>query len=301
MSVPIDLRFSLIDPPTPEPPRTIYDDLVNMPDPIKMSLTVRIFNYDDVGLYMRVDAYNSAWTFNSYNAGLLGSGLNMYYSMDRMGQRAKPPSETTEVITVRLRAYTDAGYTILKWTFTRSVTITLIKSDDGSWTQDMLNDFDDGTTQGWSYTFEYGSGMGTGWFKAYTDYVLSPPYSLNLKGYGSGDPCGWSIWKSITTPNRENVFAIFDIRWARSTVAGGELMGYLKRMEIRKDSDVLLYVGRAHDDVAVDYVPNHRWIRVVVKLPKNSTFTLKAFMDAHRIAGWFLYTWLDDFKIISRA
>jgi len=300
MPVPIDLRFSNVDPPLPDPPKTIYGDLVNLPDPVKLSLTVRVFNYDDVGLYMRVDAYKAGWTFSSYDLGLLGSGANMYYSMDRIGQRAKPASATFETITVRLRAYTDAGYTTLKWTFERVIDVVYLNTADGSWTQDMLNNFDDGTVQGWSYTFEYGCSLGTGWFKAWTDYVLSPAYSLNLKCVPSGDPTGYSIWKSVTTPDRENVFAIFDIRLARSNIGGGEVYGYLKRMEIRKDSDVLLMVGRIHDDLSVDYVPNHRWIRVIVKLPRNTTFNIKAFIDGHRVTGWFAYIWLDDFKIISK-
>ena len=70
----IELRLSDVDPPAPEPKRTIYRDIVNLPDPAKFGLTIRYFNYDDVGLYFQITGSATGYTFGTVNLGLLASG-----------------------------------------------------------------------------------------------------------------------------------------------------------------------------------------------------------------------------------
>lgn len=279
-------------------PRSIYADLVNLPDPVYLGLTVRIFNYDDVGLYMRVDGYAAGWTFTSNDLGLLASGGNMYRNLDNFGNRAKPASAVSETVTVRLRAYTDSGYTNLKWTFERVVDIVFIKSDDGSWTQDFLNNFDDGTVQGWAVANISGSETGYPTIGVYTDYVLSAPYSLGWVTASILNVQGSSrLYKSFTTPNRNIVYAIFDVRYLNLTYAG------LKNLQWTRDypGTLLVFIGRPFDTVYAAYVPSGKWMRVVVLLPKNTAVQINI-VGQHYQPDYATRSriYVDDFKIISK-
>lgn len=243
----IDLRFSNVDPPTPEPRKTIYSDLVDLPDPVVIGVTVRAFNYDSVGLYMKVDATLAGWTFTTFNLGLLGSGANVYNNLDNFGTRAKPGSETTETIVMRLRAYTDSGYTDLKWTFQRNLIVIFIKSDDGSWTTDLLNDFDDGTVQGW--LAEALGPYGTIVISVETDYVLSAPYSCRMRNYSHyAGPYVGQTW--------------------------------LHGLYIWKDAGEVIHLGKAYrSSQNTDYVPRDKWMRLVIPLASGETFELGIVTD----------------------
>ncbi|MCL6579207.1 MAG: hypothetical protein K6T73_07455, partial [Candidatus Bathyarchaeota archaeon] len=86
----IELRLSDVDPPAPEPKRTIYRDIANLPDPVKLGLTIRYFNHDDVGLYFQITGSGTGYTFGTVNLGLLASGKNAYINLDEFASRAKP-------------------------------------------------------------------------------------------------------------------------------------------------------------------------------------------------------------------
>jgi len=287
----------------PVKPHSIYSDLVNLPDPLKLGLTVRIFNYDAVTLYMRVDGYATGWTFTTNDLGAVASGGNIYRNLDEFGTRAKPAAETTETITVRLRAYTDAGYTDLKWTYERVITVVMIKSDDGSWTQDVINNFDDGTVQGWAATY---GGVDAGLWNQLvvaTDYVLSPPYSLRGGLRHTTHACeAWQrLYKSFATPNRNKVYAIVDMRhWPYAGLAE-----YSKNVSLRNGTaDVtLVFLGRPSDTVLEHYIPVNRWIRAIAPLPKNTTLEVQILRYVY-IYAWGLDSWtyvnVDDFRIISK-
>jgi len=307
MSVKVDLRFSDVDPPALEPKRSIYTDLMNLPDPVLLGLTVRIFNYDNVGLYMQVDGYGTGWTFTTNNIGLLGSGADMYSNLDNFGSRAKPGSEVSEQITVRLRAYTDAGYLNLKWTFERIIDMIFIKSDDGSWTGDFYDNFDDGTVMGWAVANEQNNTAGYPQIQVRTDYVLSAPYSIRMV----------QRWNAAHTIYQQGLY-------------------------LRKGSDLLIKIGKGSIETGgacsvfgqVDLIPVNKWIRAVMPLPRNTLVEVqiadelssayaggcwtvrgrlyKSFTtpDRNRVyaimdlragrSGSVGYCWMDDFKIISK-
>ena len=302
----IDLRLTDVDPPDREPPRTIYRDLLNLPDPLVLGVTIRYFNFDEIGLYFRVTGKGVGYTFGTVDLGLLGSGTNAYRNLDNFGSRSKPGAETTEAINLILRAYTDAGYTNLRWTYTRTVTIIYIDSSDPSYTVDELDNFDDGTIMGWAATHEWENTVATVLAVA-QDYVLSPPFSLKLDFRGPGGvlctPVTKEIrerlYKSFTTPDKNLVYLIADIRIAK----GGHYpqYSYPKYWATDKDDERLIFIGRSYDTVTEIYIPLDKWMRVVAPLPKNETFDVRFRFDIlskHVTAG--LYVWLDDFKIISK-
>jgi len=291
----VEFRVGVTEPPTSEPKRSIYTDLVNMPDPLKLGIDIRIYNYDDVGLYMRIDGYNAAWTCGTVNCGLVASGANLLQWLDQWASRAKPAAATTEVITIRLRAYTDAGYSNLKWTYTRSITVVMIKSDDGSWTQDILNNFDDGTLQGWSKALLEGSNGDVNGISA--DFCLSSPYSFRADTRQVGGGVRHQFQKAITTPNKNNVFAIINVRFSDAHQPGN--VG-LKNFQVLYNSTLLLFVGLAYAGNAAETLPNNRWFRVIVPLPRNTSLTLKLHCYGYSLANWDMRTWIDDFMLISK-
>jgi hypothetical protein len=304
----IELRLSNIDPPAPEPKRTIYRDIVNLPDPVKLGLTIRYFNHDDVGLYFQITGSGTGYTFGTVNLGLLASGADAYQNLDEFASRAKPSAsdlpngEKEENITLILKAYTDSGYTNLKWTFERVVTVHWINSADPAFTVDFLNNFDDGTVQGWAAANEIGNDTGYPTVTVATDYVLSPPYSLRMKQYFAATGLGQKrarLYKSFTTPNKDKIYAIMDIRVGSTDPT----YHYQKNLRIQQDTTLLIWLGKPYDTATADYIPEGKWIRVVVPLPKNTTLEIRIIHEAYAASsgsGIYLYLWLDDFKIISK-
>lgn len=299
----IDLRVSNVSPPSPDAKRTIYRDIVNLPDPVKLGITVRMFNYDSITLYFQMTGSGTGYTFGTVNIGAVGTGANIYRNLDEFGSRAKPAAETTETITLTLKAYSDAGYTNLVWTFNREVTVVFIKSNDPSYTVDVSNNFDDGTVQGWAASNDLNNDPGYPTATIQIDYVLSPPYSLRMTSQrtnaGGNIEVRSRLYKAFTTPNKDIAYAIFDLRI--STYPAGWGNG-IKNVSIRQDAVAKIYLGRPYDTADADYVPIAKWIRCIIPLPKNVSVTLDIFEDV--FLRWYgtnyWYIWLDDFKIISK-
>lgn len=304
-------------------PKTIYSDIVNMPDPMLLGVTIHYHNYSDITLYMKIFGSGpTGWNTNSVELGSLTSGNSAYINLDNILSRTKPLGATTEMITLILRGYTDAGYSILFAEFTRTVTVIFIKSDDGSWTTDFSDNFNDGTVQGWAGAHIDAGGTvadyGTISVAVTTDYVLSPPYSLKLRDYGSSQYSAttWYLWcraklyKQFTTPNRSSVFGIIDLHISGSASGGiSSYTVYGKQIKILQDSTTLIYLGKEPDVVESNYVPKDKWIRIVIPLPANTTLTLNiisAVLVKFVSTGGGstqttnLFSWLDDFKIISK-
>ncbi len=237
----IDLRFSGLERPTPEPRKTIYSDLVSLPDPVELGVTVRAFNYDSVTLYMKVDAVLAGWSFTTKTLGAIGAGANIYENLDDFGSRTKPVAEVTETIVLRLWAYTDAGYTNLKWYYERNLVMIFIKSDDGSWATDLSNNFDDGTVQGWAVELLVGSYIVC---EVETDFVLSVPNSCRMDNYTS---VGSVYIASVYGP---------------------------KGLYVWRDAVEISHLGKAYVANYDRYVPRNKWMRIVVPLPVDDTFEL---------------------------
>jgi len=292
--------FLVAEDEPPLRPHSIYTDLVNLPDPVRLGLTIRVYNYDDVTLYMRVDAYNASWTFSTVDLGSLGSGSSAYYHLDQWGQRAKPASAVTEPITVRLRAYTDAGYTNLKWTYTRIVTVVMIKSDDGSWTQDVLNNFDDGTVQGWAAAGVSNMAGGYPTIAVVTDYVLSIPNSCKLTQRPALEcTLGSSrLYKSFTTADRSQVYAIADVRCRAVKTPNPE--NWLAYIQAWRAGVTFLQCGYFTGTEVADRIPGDRWLRVVFPLPRNQSVEVSLVLGVRHCRSQDGIMWLDDFRIISK-
>lgn len=287
--------------------RSIYGDLPNLPDPLKLGLSVRIFNYDSVSLYMQVLGAGTGWTFTTTNAGVLAAGSNMVVNIDQFGSRAKPAAETLESVTITLKAYTDAGYSALKWTYDRVVSVVLIKSDDGSWAVDQLDNFDDGTVQGWAVANENNNTGGYPQIAVDSAQALSAPYSLKMT----------QLCNAAHTAYQHYVHVAFNAVNLVSIGSGGFGTG-----------------SNCAAGDAADRMPTAKWMRTVTPLTPNLTAALyirnwamsyyslmctslrgrfsKNFTTANKAqvyaivnyrvtrSGAYAYTWIDDFEIVSK-
>ena len=285
-------------------PKTVYTDIVTLPDPMLLGITIHYYNHSDDTLYMKIFGSGPIpWSSNAVELGSLGSGLNTYVHLDNFLSRTKPSAETTEVLTLTLRGYSDAGYSQLVYEFQRTCTVIMIKSDDGSWTQDVLNNFDDGTVQGWSILKEAGDNYyGPPTLSVATDYILSAPYSL--KGYYAvlNMPIRIRVYKSFTLPNKTQIYAIFNVRASSSATDG--YIKYLKFSYYYSDVETtLIFLGKDEDIGGTgNNIPKNKWMRIVVPLPANITAELRVILKGFKVTsgGRDLILWLDDFKIISK-
>jgi len=295
----IDLRFTGTDPPNPEPPCVLYRDIVDLPDPTWLGLTIRYFDDDVVALYFQITGDNANYSFQTVQLGRLDAGTNDYQNLDAFASRPKPlpadlpGGEWVEPVDLVLKAYTDAAYTNLKWTFTKTLFIHWINSADATFSVDVLNDFDDGTVQGWAAASEYGDIVAS--VGVASDYVLSTPYSLRLNNYSpSGGTMNQArIYKSFTTPNKSKIFAIIDIRTCTNFYNNGIL--------ISRDSSILVQIGKRVFETA-NSAPRGKWMRIVVPLPANTTLELRISYKSSFQAQPYNqnFMWLDDFKILSK-
>ena len=259
---------------------------------------------------MQITGSGTGYTFGTVNLGLLGAGSSAYINLDEFASKAKPApgalpdGELEENITLTLNAYTDAGYSALKWTYERTVIVYWINSNDASFTTDYDDDFDDGTTMGWSAVDESHNQGGYPIIAARTDYVLSASYSCRCDE--NPDTCPNHVRsrmeKAITTPNRAKVFAIINVRLHKMS-GGGRVCG-AKYLQIRYDGNILVQLGFYDSVAGGDNLPINKWMRIVVALPSNSSITMEIAYDVYPSTcggnGDTSYFWQDDFKVVSK-
>lgn len=283
-------------------PKTIYSDIVSMPDPMLLGVTIHYYNHSDGTLYMKIFGSGTGWSSNSVALGALGTGTNNYYNLDNFLSRAKPAAATTETITLTLKGYSDAGYTTELYSFSRTVTVIFIKSDDGTWTEDFSDNFNDGTVQGWAIVPVAPTASAT--VAVATDYVLSTVYSLkasivgNLAGSDAERIISAYTHKTFATPNKTTVYAIINFRYAKG---GASVAG--KGIYLKNDATILITLGLPWlNSVAADTFPLNKWCRCVVPIPANTSVKIVVLYSfCHYFKAVVTdYSWLDDFKIISK-
>lgn len=295
----IDLRFSSVDPPDPDPPKTIYRDCYNLPATLNLGLTIRFFNFDDITLYFRVTGSGPGYTFGTVDLGSLLTGTNAYKNLDQFATRINPFAEVEEEVTITLRAYSDAGYTDLRWTYERIVHVVIVRSNDPSYTVDVLNDFDDGTAQGWAVrNVANCAPIGSVEF----DYSLSAPdsYRMHMEPTSGNAEIAAEYYKSFTTPNKDIIYAIIDWRFTRGPTQPAHAIP--KNAELYWGAVLKLFLGKPWVTGTEVCLTADRWIRRVIPLPKNETQELKIRYRYHHDGayGATCRCWIDDFKIISK-
>lgn len=287
-------------------PNPIHMDIRALPSIVTLNMALIVTNLDVVPLYLKVRAVATGWSFTTKTLGRVGVTETVQFYLENWGTRSKPSNEVTDVVTVTFDAYYDESYLIKRGETSTTFNVHFIDSSSPEWTVDALNNFDDGTPQGWTGSVTYGV------YSIGVDgtYKRSPPYSLRVQNYDYYGRTGCytyypeiRLWKQFTTPDRDEIYAIFDIL-LRYQSAVADL--WTKYVMFLFNSNMNSMIGRPFDTVKTSYVSWDKWIRVLSPLPKNLTTTVKLnlMMYNHRASNWVAneYRWLymDDFKIISR-
>lgn len=179
-----------------------YQDIVDMPDPIVTSFGIQVYNYTTITIYIKMGGAGTGWNWATPpQLGSVASGGNVYFIAKDLGSRAKPGSAVDDSITLTVRAYSDAGYTleigdgypiIVTYHWLNSAAMSLLD----------LDNFDGGTLEGWSVVAENGTDPV---IEIATDYVLSAPNSCRAGNYkfGAMDVSGYQLLARI-----EKTFAV---------------------------------------------------------------------------------------------
>lgn len=166
----------------------IYFDVNGLPDPFTIEIPLGITNNENSTLYFKATLVSpsSDWSDYEQELGSVGSGATS--SIIYTPKRAQPTltnGEYDETITLKIEAYTDDTYSTLYGSQTVDITIHFFDHSDSSWTVLYHDNFDDGTSQGWSYgtleIFAPGGSYGCVSPHADDDHYISSPYALRPK------------------------------------------------------------------------------------------------------------------------
>lgn len=284
-------------PAEPSAHKTQYCDLRDVPDPMYLGLGALIYNYDSIGLYMQITGEGIGWTIGTTNLGVLGSGSSFRREITRFAEKAKRSGEGNDSVTVTLNAYTDSGYTNLKWTYDKTIVIHFFDSTDPSWTTDVLNNFDDGTTQGWGCFPTVPCGY-LGKCEASPNYYRSAPNSMMKYCDHTSTPSLWfgGFYKPFNIPDKDEVYVIADMIF---TGGSTDYEGFY--IEVGNTNPP----GATSNGIKFNYVrndtPKNIWIRLVAPLPRGeSNLEIRVGVEYWYAAYSNTRFYMDDFKIISR-
>lgn len=279
---------------------TIYLDLKDLPDPIYLGISARCFNLSASNLSFYLTGEGADWIFPSSNAvGTILSGRNHRYNAHNFCRRSKPSAETVDSIVAILTA---GPYEIRK-----TINIHFIKSDDGSWTENEHNDFDDGSKQGWSHIV--GSGKNS---FIVSEYAMSPPYAFRGTTLKTGWGFGYQtieLTKNFTTPDKAYVYGIAYVRTRCQGViptspgtfdeldfsvgASESYKGYLGWKIGEYPYDEMVKLGRP---------PTNQWMKLTYPMEADASVaaSVKAYFYQNNANGCYGHLYLDDFSIISK-
>ena len=235
----------------------IYFDVNDLPDPFTINIPLGITNNENSTLYFKATLVNpsSDWSDYDQQLGSVDSGASSYfiYTLKR-AQPTLTDGEYDETITLKIEAYTDDTYSTLYGSKTVDITIHFFDHSDPSWTVLYHDDFDDGTTQGWSSSSGTVEGYSHGSIELTTDHYVSAPYSLSetssIKYYAH---------KSYDIGNYTKARMIIHA-YVISNAAFALMIGDKLVVEKR-----LAYHG----------IPKEKWVRLCFDMPVNTTVEVK--------------------------
>ena len=242
----------------------IYIDISEEDDPVKPAITLEIYNGSDADLYIKlVPEGPETWTFTPKELGLVPAGEKKTFYIEDWGQRPLPGEELTELITLKLEAYLDSGYSEYVGAVTKDLYVHFIDMsgynviDDDDFTED---------TEGWS-----------GGVLSSTHYV-TPPNSL-LKSDTLWDATTYSACSTdAATPLVNKTFTIPDVPKAFLS-----LYARVEHDELPANAELTKAVVQVYvNDTLVAEVPAlDRWVKIVTPIPTNMDVTVK-------VKGWLI-------------
>ena len=161
--------------PEDDPEQVI--DMNGIADPFTAQFFLSVVNGFASTIY--VDAYlvspHADWTDSAQQFGAWTAGQSQY-KVKNNATRDKPAAGTNETLTLRVRAYSDAGYS--SQIDQVDIILTVYYEDFSTGTQDEITNFDDGLLNSWVFEQEAGGG---GYAIVWSEVYRSSPYCLQLR------------------------------------------------------------------------------------------------------------------------
>jgi len=186
-------------------------------DPITVMYRIQVKNQGTTTVYYKIKESSALWNISSPTDGILGSlgaGASSTFTIEL--QRALPTSDVKETIPLTIEVYSDSGYTNLVDSI--DITLTVIIADISSWPSYTKYDFDDGTTQGVTFTRISGD---TFTMDVSSDRsITSPGFSLKIRDTElPSEYATVKLTKTITLPNTSTCVFGFHINRTRTNSA----------------------------------------------------------------------------------
>jgi len=264
---------------------------------LQMQIALEIKNQENMTLYFKVDQYESppnGWTINAMAVGPVNVDETKQFVYDgafRVRPTSIPEGRLTETINLVIQAYYDSGYTNFYSQDNFTVTFNFLDLNSPTWTVLYHDDFDDGTTQGWSYILNrYPSSPkgGDASIEVSDTYYRSFHYSLKLHTWTYATQ--YSEWASAAFSKSFDIglpteaYLIFSIRsddWSAFDDYGIKINGvtYFK-------SDVIPEVNT--------------WYQFAIPLRLGEKNTVEIWVTYLQGNDKHAYSYLDDVYVIGK-
>jgi len=262
------------------------------PTILTMKIALRIKNFEDRGYYFRVDGYAlpQGWTATPFDYGFVAPDETadlVYPNLKRQKPTSIPQGIMHENVTLVVKAYRDIGYTDLYSQDTFDVWFHFIDLTSSAWAVLYYDNFDDGTTQGWSYVNSYGSSSGS--LDTNIDHYRSWPRSLRL---------GARAWYSY--PSYYSSMSCYSKTY--NTFLGYSEIYLIYSLKSEKwPTDVSVYINDVKYFQTDAQPSNNVWYRFALPLWQSTSLNIKiyAVMSTTDPSQWY-YSYLDDVYIIAK-
>ncbi|MBI2184249.1 MAG: hypothetical protein HYU39_04735 [Thaumarchaeota archaeon] len=222
----------------------ILIDYKDIDDPFTLEIPVQIVNNHSATLYFKGSAAGlpAAYTLVEQNLGSVVSGASGTVLFTGL-TRTKPTARTDETFTLRIKAFTDAGYaTAFPAAPQGDLTITVRLFDHSALTLVDKDDFDNDDNENWA--------ADTGGISRDVTVYFSAPYSIHNSGAN-----GKAFKKSFTVSAVSRAFLVLHLRMSVLNDYTKFSVGATVKMP----------------SAAIKIFGINRWIRLVFTLPTNAT------------------------------
>jgi hypothetical protein len=241
---------------------TFYCDIEGLPNPLTITIPVGVTNTTDVGLYVQITLVGGPAGYANYTDqfGLLAANSSSIYlwTIDRTTP-ALAGGELSEAITAEVEFFTDAGYLNSYNSQQLNITIEWFDKGDVAWTQVDVDDFDDGTYQGWanaSGRIDVSFAGGESTLQLVTNHFLSTPYAL-------------TVTNGVTNTSRvvRKQFDASGLGYTKARIIIHARIGSGSEKIALKVGDNLILTGAVSDVMG-----NGEWIRIAFNFPVDAAY-----------------------------
>ena len=226
-------------------------------DQLRMSIALKIVNQEASGYYFKVEQHSpppDGWTIEPQEIGFIDKDQSItfvYTGAVRDKPDSIPGGKLTETIDLSVKAYYDAAYTNLYSEDNFTVTFNFIDRTSG-WIILEVDNFDDGTTEDWTWTTVSGGSCDVS-ITPYNNLYRSFPFSLRLSASTGWGGCVVAFRKTFSIGSVSEAYLVFSIRSER--FANG-------LPEIRFNGETFF---------KPDATPlNNIWYQITIPLPSSS-------------------------------